>query len=66
MRRNTLKLLLLFGTLLGYSAVSYGQGDASAIVSPEERARQTYQSVSDLFYNWKAVVGRVAIDLQAL
>ena len=66
MRRNTLKWLLLFGTLLGYSAVSYGQDDASAVVSPEDKARQTYQSVSDLFYNWKAVVGRVAIDLQAL
>ena len=66
MRRNMLKWLLLFGTLPGYSAVSYGQDDASAIVSPEDKARQTYQSVSDLFYNWKAVVGRVAIDLQAL
>ena len=66
MRRNMLKWLLLFGTLPGYSAVSFGQDDASAIVSPEDKARQTYQSVSDLFYNWKAVVGRVAIDLQAL
>ena len=66
MRRNTLKWLLLLGILLGYSAVSHGQDDAAAAVTPEDKARQTYQSVSDLFYNWKAVVGRVAIDLQAL
>ena len=66
MRRNTLKWLLLLGILLGYSAVSHGQDDVAAAVTPEDKARQTYQSVSDLFYNWKAVVGRVAIDLQAL
>ena len=66
MRRNTLKWLLLLGMLLGYSAVSHGQDDVAAAVTPEDKARQTYQSVSDLFYNWKAVVGRVAIDLQAL
>ena len=42
-------------------------GDAPALTqSPESQARQSYESVSDLFYNWKAVVGRVAIDLQAL
>ena len=35
-------------------------------LSTEPSPREVYESVSDLFYNWKAVVGRVDIDMQAL
>ena len=70
MRRKTLKFVLVAGSLLGAPSATLAQEQAndapSAAASPGQEARQSYESVSDLFYNWKAVVGRVAIDLQAL
>lgn len=65
MRIKTLKFIVLVGSMLNCPSVAFSQA-SNAEVSPETQAQKSYESVSDLFYNWKAVVGRVAIDLQAL
>lgn len=65
MMSTGLNKVFLGAALFMSASASFGQ-EGGGLEPNQPSPREVYESVSDLFYNWKAVVGRVAIDMQAL